>query len=426
MTKKAVVKLTNLYNAALRLRYVPSLWKVADVIMVSKPGKSPNEPTSYRPISLLPILSKLFEKLIIKRLKPILEEAQIIPTHQFGFRTKHSTIDQIHRITDVIEKTLEGKKVCSTIFLDVAQAFDKVWHEGLCHKLDLLLPSEYSQLLRSYLDSRYFRIKQESEYSSIRKIRSGVPQGSVLGPMLYLVYTSDLPTPGVTVVTFADDTALMAVGEGVEEVSERLQRGLNEVNSWIKHWRIRLNETKSVHVNFTNKTVPYVPLTINGNVIPHANTAKYLGMTLDAKLRWKAHVKKKREELALKYRKLYWLMGRKSVLSTYNKILLYKQLLKPVWTYGIQLWGCTSQSNINIIQRFQNRVLRNIVDAPWYFRNADLHRDLRMETVNQEVARFAKKHEDRLHQHDNIEAIQLLDVHGLVRRLKRTKPFELV
>ena len=113
----------------------------------TKPGKPVNEVTSYRPISLLPILSKLLEKLFLKRLKPILDEKQIIPTHQFGFRNKHSTIDQVHRITATLEKALEEKQVCSTLFLDVAQAFDRVWHEGLLHKIELLLPSDYRQLL---------------------------------------------------------------------------------------------------------------------------------------------------------------------------------------------------------------------------------------------------------------------------------------
>jgi hypothetical protein len=113
-------------------------------------------------------------------------------------------------------------------------------------------------------------------------------------------------------------------------------------------------------------------------------------MTLDAKLRRKAHVKKKREELGLRLKKKYWLIGRNSSLSLHNKLLLYKQILKPVWTYGIQLWGCTKQSNIDIIQRFQNKVLRNTVNAPWYLKNNDLHRDLEVEVVSREIQRFAQ------------------------------------
>jgi hypothetical protein len=143
-------------------------------------------------------------------------------------------------------------------------------------------------------------------------------------------------------------------------------------------------------------------------------------------LRWKVHVKIKREELFLKYKRMYWLTGRRSAMSTHKKLVLYKQILKPVWTYDIQLWGCTKPSNIAIIQRFQNKLLRNIVDAPWYVRNADLHRDLHMEMVTVEIGRFARKHEGRLLRQDNVEAIHLLDSSEILRRLKRTNPFELV
>jgi hypothetical protein len=112
-------------------------------------------------------------------------------------------------------------------------------------------------------------------------------------------------------------------------------------------------------------------------------------MALDAKHRWKAHVKKKREELELRYKKMYWLIGRNSSPSLHNKLLIHKQILKPVWTYGIQLWGCTKPSNTEIIQRFQNKVLRNMVTAPWYIRNNDLHRDLLVDFVSSEIQRFA-------------------------------------
>lgn len=427
LPRKGIVKLTNLINAAFRLKYVPRLWKVAEVIMIPKPGKPPHEATSYRPISLLPVMSKLFEKILLKRLKPIIERKNLIPNHQFGFRDKHSTIDQVHRITDIIEKALEEKKVCSTMFLDVAQAFDKVWHEGLNYKLKTLLPNQYTEILKSYLTERFFRIKQDDAYSELKEIKAGVPQGSVLGPVLYLLYTSDLPElENNTVATFADDTAILAVGNSNEESTEKLQAAITQIHNWTKRWRIKLNESKSVHINFTNRRLEHIPVIINNQIVPYANTAKYLGMTLDTKLRWKAHVKKKRDELGLKYRKMYWLMGRNSSLSIYNKLLLYKQILKPVWTYGIQLWGCTKKSNLETIQRFQNKVLRNIVDAPWYIRNSDLHRDLEVEPVTCEIQKFARKHEERLHNHENVEAIQLLDNRNIVRRLKRTKPFELV
>jgi hypothetical protein len=114
---------------------------------------------------------------------------------------------------------------------------------------------------------------------------------------------------------------------------------------------------------------------------------------------------------------MYWLMGRRSAMSIHNKLMLYKQILEPVSTYGIQLWGCTKQSNIDIIQRFQNKVLRDIVDAPWYIRNAELHRDLQMAMVTNETGKFPKKQKERLLHHVNFEAIQLPDKNELVRRL---------
>ena len=163
------MKLTHLFNAALRLRYVPMQWKIAEVIMIPKPGKPPEDRTSYRPISLLPCISKLFEKLLLQRLMPIIEEKQLIPSHQFGFRNKHSTIDQVYRITDVIERALEEKKICAAIFLDVAQAFDRVWHQGLEYKLDKYLPQQMSQILHSYITDRYFRVKHSEEYSDLKK-----------------------------------------------------------------------------------------------------------------------------------------------------------------------------------------------------------------------------------------------------------------
>jgi hypothetical protein len=129
----------------------------------------------------------------------------------------------------------------------------------------------------------------------------------------------------------------MAVGADVEEATEKLQQAADTINNWTKQWLIKLNEDKPMHVNFTNKRCHCLPINMNDKTIPHSQTAKYLGMTLDAKLRWKVHVKKKREELGLKYRQMYWLIGTRSALTTHNKLVLYKQILKPVWTYGIQL-----------------------------------------------------------------------------------------
>jgi hypothetical protein len=187
---------------------------------------------------------------------------------------------------------------------------------------------------------------------------------------LDLIFTSDLPHPvGTTVATFADDTAIMAVGGDVEEATTKLQRAADEINNWTRQWLIKRTGYKSTHVNFTNHRCHHISILMNGKPIPHSQTVKYLGMTLDAKLRWKVHVKKK-EKSSLSDTSAC--MGRRSAMSAHNKLVLYKQILKPVWTYGIQLCGCTKPRNIAIIPRFQN----NIVNSPWYVRNADLHMEM--------------------------------------------------
>jgi uncharacterized protein YeeX (DUF496 family) len=122
---------------------------------------------------------------------------------------------------------------------------------------------------------------------------------------------------------------------------------------------------------------------------------------------------------------MYWFLGRNSELSIHNEIILYKKGIRPVWSYGIQLCGCESYPNIQVIQRYQNKVLKYIVNGLWYVRNSD-HRDLGIETVTDIIAKFAKTHEKRLQDHINIEASRLLNVNNITRRLKRKKPFELV
>lgn len=424
---KAITILTYIIQMALKLKFIPIYWKTAQVIMIPKPGKPPNEASAYRPISLLPILAKLVEKIFLNRLMPLIEDKQLLPTHQFGFRAKHSTIEQVHRITNIIEDTLENKMICSAVFLDVAKAFDKVWHKGLLTKISSVLPRNFCLLIKSYTEDRYFQVKYEEECSELKPIKSGVPQGSILGPLLYLLYTHDLPQPAnTTVATFADDTAILSVGHTEEEAAEHLQNAVNTIYSWTDSWHIMINNDKSTHINFTNRKINNLPIFINGSIVPYHNTAKYLGMTLDAKLKWKEHVKKKKEELDIRYRNLDWLLGRHSSLSLQNKLSIYSQIIKPVWTYGVQLWGCAKPTIINKIQSFQNKLLRRLVNAPWYVRNSDLHRDLKVDTVNETITKFATTHHKRLVSHINPEARNLHNSEDATRRLCRTRPAELI
>lgn len=419
--------LTAIYNGITKLRFIPPQWKTAQIIMLLKPDKPPEDPKSYRPISLLPIPSKIYESLLLLRIMPIVEQNGLIPDHQFGFRQKHATIDQIHRLITVIDETFESKRYCASVFLDISQAFDRVWHEGLLSKIKTMFPTNAYETLKSFLQDRHFLVQNGEALSNLRDINAGVPQGSVLGPLLYLIYTSDLPTSdSITTGTFADDTAILASHQDPIEATKLLQNGLNDISNWLKKWRIKANENKSINVTFTLKKGTCPPVKLNNLEIPKQDHVRYLGVHLDKRLTWHKHIFTKRKQMGLQMRKLYWLLGRRSQLSLSSKLLVYKAILKPIWTYGIQLWGTASHSNIEIIQRFQNKMLRMVTNAPWYVTNEQLHHDLEVNTVKQEVLIHTKTYKERIVKHPNRLAKTLMQATHTGRRLKRKMPQDLI
>lgn len=167
------------------------------------------------------------------------------------------------------------------------------------------------------------------------------------------------------------------------------------------------------------------PVIFNNCQLPQVEEAKYLGIHMDRRLNWQRHIFTKRKCLGMKLRTMYWLIDKKSKLTLDNKLLLYKAILKPVWTYGAQIWGSASKSNIEIIQRFQSKVLRIIANAPWYISNDIIHHDLKMATVQEEINKCSKNYYSRLCNHPNNLALELLSTGNDTRRLKRHRPADL-
>jgi len=342
----------HLLNTITRLGYWPRSLKRARVIMILKPGKDPTDVTSYRPISLLPVLSKILEKLLLSRITKELPPQTRIPSHQFGFRKGHSTIQQCHWLTDTILKAFEERKYCPAVFLDISQAFDKVWHPGLLLKIKQTLPYKYFTLLQSSLQHRYLEVSYKNAISPPILMQSGVPQGSILGPFLYTLYTADIPiTTKTTLSTYTDDTAITTTHLNPTVTSRYLQAHLQKIELWTRKWRLKINETKSAHITFTLRKDSCPPLHINQTIILQTDMVKYLGLHFDKRLTWREHVTKTRKQLDLKTRELLWLIGKRSPLSLTNKLLIYKTVLKPIWTYGLALWGCAASSNLAKIQR---------------------------------------------------------------------------
>ena len=348
--------------------------------MIPKPNKPPDTPSSYRPISLLPLFSNIFKKLILKRIIPIIELNT--PNNQFGFRTNHSTIHQVHRLVNKILYSLEKKQICTAAFLDMAQAFDKVWHQGLLFKLKSIFPPYYYLLFKSYLEDRHFVVRSGPALSEINPIHAGVPQGAVAAPLLFNLFISDQPTTNHTITgDFADDKAIMALNSEPEIASNLIQVHLNLLQTWYKDWGIKINESKSAHCTFTLRPRNCPTITLNNLPIPPTQNVRYLGLHLDRRLTWAHHIHTKRIALNNRSRQLRLLLTSKHI-NLSNKILIYKLLLKPIWSYGIQLCGSAKSSNIKKIQIFQSKCLRQITKAPFYVSNDILHKDLSVPTIH--------------------------------------------
>jgi len=271
------------------------------------------------------------------------------------------------------------------VFLDVSQAFDTVWHPGLLHKIKKHLPT-FFPLLKAYINNRQFRTRVKGEVSALFPINSGVLQVSVLGPVLYLLFTSDLPqAPNFMIDTFADESVILNCHTDVFRALSCFQEYLNILQSRLHPWKIKINESKSTYLTFTLRRDPSPPIYLNNVATSPATTVKYLGLHLDNKLNWKEHIIKKRKQMDLRHKERYWLLGRSSPPSAGNRHLLYKSLITPIWIYGIELWDCACKSNTAVIQRCQSKTLRAILDASRCVTNDMIHEDLGIPTVQEVI-----------------------------------------
>jgi hypothetical protein len=196
--------------------------------------------------------------------------------------------------------------------------------------------SRSSILNPKLLITPHFPSRCEDELSDNYHIKAGVPQGSILAPTLYNLYTADIPHSTLTnLSTFADDTCISSSDQDINVAIDNLQNHLNLFQIWFNQWRIKINENKSSHITFTLRPNISPPLTLNNNIIPFVNSVKYLGIHLDKRLTSATHIKTKKISLKLKLHSLRHLL--RSNIPLNNKTLIYKQLIRPAITYGIQI-----------------------------------------------------------------------------------------
>ena len=285
--------LLNIFSVAQETQTFPSSWKKGNIIPCYKKGDK-SLVKNYRPVSLLPILSKIFEKCIYDKLYNHFEANKLFTESQSGFRRGDSCISQLLAIVHDIYKSFDANPSVDMrgIFLDISKAFDRVWHEGLLFKLQAYgINGPLLGLIKDFLSDRLQRVVINGQASSWEEVLAGVPQGSILGPLLFLIYINDLPEnieSGVKV--FADDTSIFSKVLDPTSSGTILNRDLDKICEWAYQWKMSFNpdiSKQAVEVYFSNKRLPNIPPPILFNGIPVAvePSQKHLGLILDKKTR---------------------------------------------------------------------------------------------------------------------------------------------
>ncbi|CAI6364669.1 unnamed protein product [Macrosiphum euphorbiae] len=366
----AIVRLSNLITACLRHSYFPTSWKTAIIVMIPKPNKNHNLPINYRPISLLVTMSKVFEKILLSHLNKYFKPR----SEQHAFRHGHSTTTQLTKLIDDLVINTNNNRHTAAIFLDMEKAFDRVWHDGLIHKLHTMstVPTSLIKIIKSFLSNRNFQIQISDLKSTLRTIEAGVPQGSCLSPLLYTLYINDLPSsPHVTTSLFADDTMFYSSNTSKNFAIIRLQRQVTTTTNWINKWRLKLNPQKTVCILFgTSRKEATRKIQILGQTIDWKNKTTYLGVTLDKALRLNDHVKVCIRKAKQARGALYPILNSRSPIPMPTRLSIYKLYIKPILLYASSAWGpLISASNWAKIEAVQNVAIRTITGAHFFTRN---------------------------------------------------------
>lgn len=363
------------------------------------PARTLNSPRA----SLLSCLGKIFERIILARLSLFAEENNILAEEQFGFRSQHSTIHQIRRVTKIITENKLKRKSTGLVLLDIEKAFDSVWHNGLLYKLSICnVPRYIIKLIQSFVSERQFFVSINGSSSTRRNIPAGLPQGSVLSPLLYSIFTSDYKKPKYCDVGYyADDTCILCSGKLTSSIIKKLQRSLRAIHKYLHKWKIQINQGKTEAVIFpfnkSPKRKPKTNLKFDDTEIKFSPQCKYLGVILDQKLTFAQHITKAREKSINCMRAVYPLLARKSKLSLKNKNLIYeyKMVIRPTITYAAPVWAHAAKTHIKKLQVVQNKCLKLINELPMDHSTSHLHQLMGYKMMASTIKDHADKFEER-------------------------------
>jgi hypothetical protein len=384
-----------LINTILNKEVWPDKLKIQVLRPVFKKG---NKKTfdNYRPIALLPAINKIIEKFFAYRIQNFLTKYKIISTKQFGFQKKKGTTEALKFLNDEIAKALNEGKFIGTILIDLQKAFDTINREIILQKLNTVgLRGKILEILKSYLNSRKSYVRIENKLSEQLECPDGVPQGSILGPLLFLIYVNDIGDGNLDrFILFADDIFLYSFETNYELMIANLQKSFNEISGWCVKNEVFINEEKTMMMEIkTPHAQPYN----SRNIVLHLNhefgnctkecvslkktkTAKYLGLELDSSWKSEAHVLKLILKLRQLMPKIYQL---RKILGIKNKKILYDAWIESHLRYAIEVYGWANDTNINKLQTIQNKIVKLLFKSSKLNKTNDIFYNMKILKIRQ-------------------------------------------
>ena len=355
--------LSHIFNLSFQKGIFPGKMKTAKVIPVFKTGDK-HQFTNYRPVSLLSQFSKILEKLFVDRLDNFIEKHNLLSDSQYGFRTSMSTNMALMELTEEITNSIDKGKYAVGIFVDLKKAFDTINHDILISKMERYgIRGVVLKWLKSYISNRQQFVQLGNHKSSFLEIKCGVPQGSVIGPKLFILYINDIykVSKKIKIVTFADDTNILCSGDNLQQLLDMVKMEINKLKIWFDVNKLSLNLNKTKLMIFGNRKIDArVQLVVDQVEIEQVYEIKFLGVLVDCKLSWKQQIKYVRSKIS---RSIAVLGKAKHILEQRVLYILYCSLVVPYLTYCVEVWGNAYKTTLQPLCILQKRALRTIHHA---------------------------------------------------------------
>ena len=377
--------LTLLFNKSIEQAHFPNIMKIARVIALFKKGKM-NEPQNYRPISLLNCFSKILEKLIQKQMMKFITKHNILYKFQFGFRQDFSTTLALIDTIDNIKQHLDNNEYVIGIFLDIRKAFDSINHDIMAKKLEHYGFRGHSlTFLNSYLDGRKQYTVVNNCRSDTLPISYGVPQGSVLGPLLFLLYVNDIQyaIEQTSCRLFADDTAIVLHHRDLKTLINIAEMNMLKLQEWFTLNRLDLSIEKSNFMLFHNRNKKghenIQKLKIGTKFITRTKFIKYIGLTIDENLTWENHI----NDICCSLTKFFSIFYNiRHIINPHIARCIYYACIYSKIKYGIEIYGSASKTRLQKLQTLQNKLLRVLCNKDRMYNTNELYTELNLLEVH--------------------------------------------